>query len=104
MGNEAKVVSVTFAMSAFVVALIAGLAAGNSPFQVLVRALVAMFVCQVIGTLAGEVVARIVREHEERYREANPVPLIPAISSARKDTVVDVDEVVDESGKVRRAA
>ncbi len=88
MTNEGKVVAAVFALSAFAVALIAGIGAGNDTTTVLARALGALVVCQLIGMGAGVIIERIIKEHEARYHADNPVPSIgPPV----------VDEVVDNS-------
>jgi uncharacterized protein involved in response to NO len=88
VNNEGKVVAAVFALSAFAVALIAGLGAGNDTTTVLSRALGALLICQIIGLIAGLIIERVIREHEARYRADNPVPSIgPTV----------VDEVVDNS-------
>jgi hypothetical protein len=86
VNNEGKVVAAVFALSAFAVALIAGIAAGNDTTTVLSRALGALVACQLIGMGAGFLIERVIKEHEARYRADNPVPTIgPTL----------VDEVVD---------
>jgi uncharacterized protein involved in response to NO len=86
--NEGKVVAAVFALSAFAVALIAGIGAGNDTTTVLLRALGALLVCQIIGLIAGLIIEQVIKEHEARYHADNPVPTIgPPV----------VDEVVDNS-------
>jgi hypothetical protein len=63
-------------LTGFAVAIIAGLAAGNTPMRILWVAIVSMLVCQLVGLGMGWVLARVGREHVERYRQANPVPVI----------------------------
>lgn len=60
-------------LTAFAIALIAGLAAENPASDVLVRALVAMMVVQMVGWIAGAIGERVMREAIAGYREANPV-------------------------------
>lgn len=65
-------------------ALIAGLAADNPAETVLLRALIAMFVCQVIGVLVGAVGERVVRDAVREYQDSHPVnkpSTIPAPST-----------------------
>lgn len=91
MNSHAKVVAAVFALSAFAVALIAGAAAGNGATTVLIRALIALAACQVVGLFAGMIVERVIHEHEMRYRAENPVPSLRPAS---------VDEPVDNSTNV----
>ena len=104
MGNQARVVSAAFAFSGFAVATASGLAAGNAADRVLLQALLAMVGCQCVGMIAGEIVTRVIADHEAGYRKTNPVPEVPVSPSPRREGIVVVDEIVDESGGVSRAA
>lgn len=57
-----------FALAAFAVAIIAGLAAQNTPARILGTALVGMFVCHLAGLCAGAIGERVVMEHLARVR------------------------------------
>ena len=104
MANQPRVVSVAFAFCGFAVAVVSGLGAGNSAEHVLFQALIAMIVCQFLGMGVGVVLERIIAEHEARYREAHPVPVVPMVASARHEGVVVVDEAAEEEGTARAAA
>ena len=99
MTSRARVVSVIFALSGFAVALVSGLGAGNAPMQVVLRALIAMLICQAVGAVAGLMFERVLQEQELRHREANPVPAVPSVAAPQG--VIEVDEVVDQSGTTR---
>jgi tetrahydromethanopterin S-methyltransferase subunit C len=58
-----RAISGIFAIAGFSIALIAGIAAGNSATRVLLTGVVSLIVCQVVGVLAGAVLDRVVREH-----------------------------------------
>lgn len=60
-------------LTGFAVALIAGLAADNPADTVLLRAILAMFACQLIGALVGAVGERVVRDAIRDYQEAHAV-------------------------------
>ena len=99
MVNKAGVVSVAFALCGFSAALVSGIGAGNDPLMVLLRAMLAMFVCQLVGMLAGSMLNRLITEEQSRYREAHPIPSVPEVASARRGgEVFIVDEAVDERG------
>jgi hypothetical protein len=98
MTSKARVVSVAFGLSGFAVALVSGLGAGNDATSVLLRAIVAMFACQMLGLLVGSMVERLIDEQEARYKESHPIPVVPALTSARRDGVIEVGEAVDEPG------
>ena len=72
-GVPAKVIATSFALAAFAIAIIAGLAAGNPSPRVLLSAILSMALCQVLGMVVGSIGERIVREHIESYRAARPV-------------------------------
>lgn len=52
-----------FALAAFAVAVVAGLAGGNPSASILLRALSAMIACYPIGLVIGMVCQHVVREH-----------------------------------------
>ncbi|MEK6701359.1 MAG: hypothetical protein AABZ53_03785 [Planctomycetota bacterium] len=63
-----QVISAVFAMSTFIVALIAGMAAGNPASVTLTRAVFAMVLMYLVGGAIGLITQRIVSEHANRYR------------------------------------
>lgn len=58
-----KAISALFALSGFAIAIIAGLAAGNSASRTLFIAIIALLVCHIVGVIAGAILERTVREH-----------------------------------------
>jgi hypothetical protein len=60
---SAKVMAGCFALAAFAVAILAGLAAGNAAVGVLKGAVIAMVVCYPVGLLAGLVCQRVLTAH-----------------------------------------
>lgn len=77
-GVVVRVFAGVSALGAFVVVVLSGLAAQNPGSHVLMRAIVAMLVGYVIGTVLGMISEMVVREHIERYRAARPVPAVPS--------------------------
>jgi hypothetical protein len=69
-----RIVAVTFALSGFAVAIIAGLAAGNPASRVLGTAIIAMLVCNLVGIAIGAVAQRIVADHIAAYHGHRPLP------------------------------
>lgn len=59
----ANTIAGCFALAAFTVATLSGLAAGNPASSVLSRALIAMVVCYPIGIVVGLIAHRLVAEH-----------------------------------------
>ncbi len=68
------VIGACVALAAFVVAILAGLASGNSAASILLRALIAMLVCYPVGLLVGMACQRVIWEQLNAHRAANPVP------------------------------
>ena len=63
-----------FALAAFLIAVVAGLAGSVDHTSILVRAIMAMLCCYPVGLLAGSIALKVVNEHIERHREENPAP------------------------------
>ena len=53
----------SFALAAFAVAVLAGLARDVDAAQILLRAIAAMIVCYVVGRLAGKMCEQAIRRH-----------------------------------------
>jgi len=66
-GVAAKVIGACSGLTAFAVAMVAGLAADNTAEAVLSRALVAMIICNVLGWFAGLICERTVRTALDAY-------------------------------------
>ena len=93
-GIAATTVAGAFALTAFAVAVLAGLGSGNPATSVLVRALMAMLVCYPIGLALGTIAQRLVQDEVERHRATNPEP------SGGDDDLSDGGiEVIEEDGE-----
>lgn len=73
-GAISRVYAVVFALTAFVVAILAGLYAQNGAAHVLATALVCMVFCYMVGSLIGAVAERTIREHLSGIQEQRPIP------------------------------
>lgn len=93
--NEARVISVIVALSAFVVAVTAGLASDNPAWLILGRAVVAMFVGQLLGHGAGHVLAFVRRSHADHYIRQHPIPVVKTPGDT--PAVVDGEQTVENS-------
>jgi hypothetical protein len=62
-GAASRAVAGCFALAAFAVAVIAGLAGGNASSSILVRALIAMIVCYPVGLIIGLVCQHVIEDH-----------------------------------------
>ena len=71
-GAATRAIAGCFSLAAFAVAVIAGLAAGNTATSILVRALIAMLVCYPVGLLIGLVCRRVLEEHIKSQDGATP--------------------------------
>jgi tetrahydromethanopterin S-methyltransferase subunit C len=71
-GIAASTIAGCFALSAFTVAIVAGLASGNPALSVLWRAIVALLVCYPLGFAVGMVAQHLVQQHIDAHRRAHP--------------------------------
>ena len=62
-GGVSRAVAGCFALAAFAVAVVAGLAGGNGATAILLRALIVMVICYPVGLLAGLVCQYVVDQH-----------------------------------------
>jgi len=99
VSREANVIAAAFSLSAFAVAVVAGMGARNPAASVLLNAVVAMVVCYALGRAAGAVIAHALGEHLAVYVKAHPVPVVeldvPVVDEAVDQGVVTAG-VVDE--------
>jgi hypothetical protein len=72
--RAAATIAGTFALAAFAVAIVAGLASGNNASVVLIRAILAMTICYPVGLAIGLVTQRVIQDHIDAHREAHPAP------------------------------
>ena len=72
MNNATKVVAGVIALTAFVVAGIAGLGAGNAAEITLIRAIFAMFICYFAGLPLGMICEHVIQEHITDYAAGHP--------------------------------
>ena len=68
-GVATKVIAASCACSAFAIGILAGLFAGNPTETILVRALIAMFVGNLIGMIVGSIGERTVLEAFRKYQK-----------------------------------
>jgi putative Mn2+ efflux pump MntP len=77
VGITTKLIATAFALCGFTVAVVSGLAAGNSAQRVLTTALISMIVCQIAGLLVGIVGERTVNDYVQTYKRDHPIPGAP---------------------------
>ena len=78
-GIAATTIAGSFALAAFTIAVVVGLASGNPASSILLRAIIAMLVCYPVGLAVGLIAQRVVKEHIKAHQEANPAPDSSAI-------------------------
>ncbi len=66
------VIAGLFAISAFGVALISGLASDNPASSVLARAIMALFLSYPVGWIVGMICQYVIDDHLKIHKEANP--------------------------------
>ena len=98
----ARVIAGCLSLTGFAVAILAGLAVGNPAYWVLTCALLAMFVCYIVGLIIGSIAYRAVTEHVEHYKSTNPIPRV--IDLAASDETAPPIEVVDDAESTRADA
>lgn len=73
----ARLISGVMGLMGFVVACATGLMAGNPGYVILVRAMLAMLVCTIIGRILGTVGEVCIREYVMKYKNSRPRPQKP---------------------------
>lgn len=72
-----------FALSAFAVAVVAGLSTGNTLASILVRAIMAMIVCYPVGLLVGLICQHVVQDHLVAQAEDGDAAAAPTEQNAQ---------------------
>jgi hypothetical protein len=94
-GGATRAVAGCFALAAFAVAVVAGLAGGNTPSSILVRALIAMIACYPLGLMIGLVCQHVIEQHGKATAGANAVPGPATGSSPAEQNVQSAEEAED---------
>lgn len=82
MERSAQTVATCLALSAYAIAMIAGIGAQNPVLLVMRRGLVVLVLGYAIGLAIGTIVEHILREHIAGYQAKRPIPDIEAIERA----------------------
>jgi hypothetical protein len=94
-GAASRAVAGCFALAAFAVAVVAGLAGGNSPSAILFRALIAMVVCYPVGLVIGLVCQRVVEDHVNAQPAAGSAPEAAQRAAPAEQDVQNAQETQD---------
>lgn len=71
------VIAGCFSISAFIVAIMAGLLADLSAAQILLRSLITLMVCYPVGIIVGLACQHVIRTQVEAHEQANPLREAP---------------------------
>lgn len=73
----ARVISSVLGLMGFFTASMVGIFAGNTGVTIVLRALLAMAVCAVVGRIIGAVGEICVREYLDKYKTERPMAVLP---------------------------
>lgn len=96
-GVPARVIASIFALAAFAIAIVAGLAAHNATRTILMNAMIVMVVCNVVGLMIGAVFEHAIHDHLRQYRAANEIPELET-HRAERHHARDADQEKATSG------
>ncbi len=88
-----KLVSGVLGLMGFSTAILVGVLAGNPGVVILLRAMLAMLICAVVGRVLGAVGEVCVREFVTHYKFNRPVPAMP-------DELIELERRMEDHGKV----
>ncbi len=93
-GMPTKVAASCMGLSAFAIAIVAGLGAGNPAEEILTRAIVAMVLMYALGQALGAMGERAIDQRVAQHRVGNPVtgPGSPVRANTSGAIVVGADE------------
>lgn len=90
MGRAAKVIASSMGLTGFAIACFAGIIVGNPANTVLIRSLVCMFACYLLGSIVGAIGEWVVNQHLSEYKARNPIPEY----QPEKAEIIEVDEAL----------
>jgi len=91
-GIAATTIAGCFALAAFAVAIVAGLASGNGAASILTRAIYALVGCYPLGLAIGLIAQRVIQDHIKAHRSAHPAHELPEQDAV--DNSPDEEEVL----------
>jgi hypothetical protein len=77
------------ALTGFAVSIVAGLSVGNPGTSVVLRALVAMVMCLIVGELLAMVVRAIAKQEGKAYAAKKPIPPLMSLATTASGEVVE---------------
>lgn len=100
MGRIAKVIASSMGLTGFAIACMAGLSAGNPTNLILIRSLVAMIGCYLLGSILGAAAEWVVNQHLAEYKAKNPIPQFRPES----EEIIEVDEASEDLAQIAQTA
>lgn len=100
LGRIAKVIAGSMGLTGFSVACMAGIAVGNPTNTILMRSLVTMLACYLLGSILGAVCEWVVTSHLADYKAKNPIPQY----EPEKEVIIEVDEIPEEVAQTPQTA
>jgi hypothetical protein len=70
--EPSKAIAGCFAMAAFAVAILAGLAGGNTAISILFRAVIAIIICYPVGLVIGLICQQVIADHVDHRAAESP--------------------------------
>lgn len=104
MQRPAKVIAAGFGLTAFAVAVVAGIAADNPSQVVLKHAIIAMICCQVVGLFIGALGERVVNDAVAEYQSRHPIPKPDSPGSRQRSDGARTGRVSEPTGATPRPA
>jgi len=99
---QGRVIAACFAIVTFVAALAVGLASGNPPGTVIVRATVVMIICWIIGQGIGALLQFVIDDDIDLYKRSRPLP--PMTSLLEKEQEKDAPDQASQAQQAQPAA
>lgn len=87
-----RIIASCFGLCGFAIALLASLGADTTPETALLRSIVSLVVCYIVGAAVGAVAERCVREHLDKYMREHPVPR-SAVPGTGDEDVIELEPV-----------
>lgn len=85
-GHPTRVIAACLALAGFVIAIISGLAAGNPAEDILLRALLALVGCNLVGWCIGTAGERSIRERIASLVRAAQAPALATPENTQQDS------------------
>ena len=92
-------ISGVLGLTAFMLACFIGIFAGNPGYVILVRAMVAMVICVIIGRILGAIGEICIREYVTKYKSDRPRPRKPEQLAKLEAELREIDRAAEHMKK-----